>query len=482
MRFYEKYFKNNYDELIRFYPRYYREVYEMVEILKANGAILDELEDNIETTFLNNFIDYADEATIQKLERFLHIALNRQRTLSDRRRLVKAFFAGFGKISASMLKALIGSYTNAEVDIKFEPSDEEGNNTLYINFERGKEEHIYMSDIIMLLSRKLPAHINWRAAIVYRYGIGIGVRRTHYPIEYKLSGTIPEIALLGEIFGTDTVIEQHRRHYRTDYSQASPNVLSGTIPDTATIGSIHGVETVVSEKDETYTYEHIKSAQDALRAGEHPQEAYIGRILGADVVVSEEHEDTKVEHKATGVEPELATLAEIISAEIAARAGREHQVYEHEITAENELKAGTHPEDVLLGQAHGADVAVSERHKAEKGDYKTTGVEPEIATLANIINRKAATEAEHENYTYEHEVAGTKPEPSSIPASHKVETVAEKKRTNYRLHHKAASEGDESGTEPKDAELGNINRINAGAEVTVTETGIDYITCGDDLI
>ena len=35
MRFYEKYFKNNYDELIRFYPRYYREVYEMVEILKA---------------------------------------------------------------------------------------------------------------------------------------------------------------------------------------------------------------------------------------------------------------------------------------------------------------------------------------------------------------------------------------------------------------------------------------------------------------
>ena len=60
--------------------------------------------------------------------------------------------------------------------------------------------------------------------------------------------------------------------------------------------------------------------------------------------------------------------------------------------------------------------------------------------------------------------------------------MAEKKRTNYRLHHKAASEGDESGTEPKDAELGNINRINAGAEVTVTETGIDYITCGDDLI
>lgn len=40
MRFYEKQFENNFEELITYYPRFYRGVYEMVEILRANGRVL----------------------------------------------------------------------------------------------------------------------------------------------------------------------------------------------------------------------------------------------------------------------------------------------------------------------------------------------------------------------------------------------------------------------------------------------------------
>lgn len=65
MKFYQKYFKNNYEELLTYYPRYYREIFEMVEILKAHGKIADALEENIERVFLNNFILTADEKTIQ---------------------------------------------------------------------------------------------------------------------------------------------------------------------------------------------------------------------------------------------------------------------------------------------------------------------------------------------------------------------------------------------------------------------------------
>ena len=39
MKFYEKYYASNYEELITYYPRFYRDVFEMVEILKANGRI-----------------------------------------------------------------------------------------------------------------------------------------------------------------------------------------------------------------------------------------------------------------------------------------------------------------------------------------------------------------------------------------------------------------------------------------------------------
>ena len=47
MKFYEKYYPSNYEELITYYPRYYGDVFEMVEILKAYGRIIDGIEENI---------------------------------------------------------------------------------------------------------------------------------------------------------------------------------------------------------------------------------------------------------------------------------------------------------------------------------------------------------------------------------------------------------------------------------------------------
>ncbi len=157
LKFYEKYYASNYEELITYYPRFYRDVFEMVEILKAHGRIADSMEENIEQTYLNGFIDYADEVTIAKLERFLGIGLNRNLTLEERRRLVKSYFVGFGKISATLIKQMIGAYSNAPVDCRFEPFDEEKNNALYVRIYQ--DDHI--DEIITMLSRKIPAHINF---------------------------------------------------------------------------------------------------------------------------------------------------------------------------------------------------------------------------------------------------------------------------------------------------------------------------------
>lgn len=43
MKLFESHYKNNYEELITYYPVFYREVYEMVEILKAQGRLADNL-------------------------------------------------------------------------------------------------------------------------------------------------------------------------------------------------------------------------------------------------------------------------------------------------------------------------------------------------------------------------------------------------------------------------------------------------------
>lgn len=279
MKFYDKYFESNYDELITYYPRYYRDVFEMVEILKAHGRIADELEANIETTYLNCFIDYADEATITKLEKFLMIGLNKSRTLEERRRLVKSYFVGFGKVSASMLAEMIASYTGAAVNIYFEPFDDEGNNRLYIEFERGEEPMLYMSDINLLLSKKIPAHIEYRATLTYRYGIGIGRKRKYYKYGYDLCGTLPDIALIGDLQGVTSVIRTQRKNYTNEYSTASEeaDTLTGTIPNISSLGSYLAVSSVSKADRENYTTDY-KTAQEEVLTGLQPSLTALGAI------------------------------------------------------------------------------------------------------------------------------------------------------------------------------------------------------------
>ena len=156
---YNKFFKSSFEELLSYYPRFYYDVFEMVEILKADGRLADDIEAGAETALANCFIDTADEATIEQWERFLEIDLIRPGSLEERRGLIKSFVIGTGNISASALRSIISAYTGAAVECKFEPADNEGNNKLFITFDRGKHGEIYLDDIAALILKKIPAHI-----------------------------------------------------------------------------------------------------------------------------------------------------------------------------------------------------------------------------------------------------------------------------------------------------------------------------------
>ena len=164
---FDDYYDSTYDELVTYYPTFYNEVKEMQAVLKAEGDLIDDVKSGIETVFGDCFIDSADEATIAKLETFLHIHMHGERSLDDRRRLVKSYFVGSGKLSASLLSDIIGTYTGANSQFRFEPCDIEGNNCLYIDSERGAETNFYASDIMELLRAKLPAHIAYQFNVVY---------------------------------------------------------------------------------------------------------------------------------------------------------------------------------------------------------------------------------------------------------------------------------------------------------------------------
>lgn len=170
MSMFNPYWKSNYDELITYYPRFYRDVLEMDAILRTEGKLADDIRNGIELILSNNFIDSADGKTIVKLEEFLCIVLTRHRSLEERRKFIKNLFIGQGKISATVITKIIQGFINAEVKIHFEPDNLNTHNILYINiyFHNSKEENSYMSDIRMLINRKIPAHIGYKITFCYR--------------------------------------------------------------------------------------------------------------------------------------------------------------------------------------------------------------------------------------------------------------------------------------------------------------------------
>lgn len=167
MLYNNKFFSSSYEELLSYYPKFYRDVYEMEEILKTEGRLCDKIESSNEQTLGNVFIDTADEKTISAWEDFLGINLMKHRTLDERRRMVKSFIIGSGKVSASSIIEMISAYTGAGVEVRFEPIDEAGNNQLCIDFDRGSNSNVYLSDIEALISKKIPAHIDFNLNMSY---------------------------------------------------------------------------------------------------------------------------------------------------------------------------------------------------------------------------------------------------------------------------------------------------------------------------
>ncbi len=159
-------YQSAYEEIISHYPMFYREVLEMRAILEAEGRILDETIDNINTLLNNAFIDTADLNTIDRLERFLRIKPDEASSIDDRRTNVKAYVTGFGKISASTLKSIIFPFTETEAVLTFLPADEQDNDLLSIVIPRGEKEQVAYFDMLSILARRIPAHLWYRVDVI----------------------------------------------------------------------------------------------------------------------------------------------------------------------------------------------------------------------------------------------------------------------------------------------------------------------------
>lgn len=156
MKFYNRYYENGYEELISYYPRFYRDVYEMREIIKAHGRITDELENNVEQTFLNFFILTADLETVKVWERTFGITYDEALTLDQRRHVVLGKLGGYGHIGEPEIRAIVRQYTDKGESVDFR------NGTVVVTLE---ELLFGRANLTETLRDRIPAHLALLLAI-----------------------------------------------------------------------------------------------------------------------------------------------------------------------------------------------------------------------------------------------------------------------------------------------------------------------------
>lgn len=143
-------YEDGFKELCAAMPLFYLDVFEMREVLKAEGRLIDGVSGGFELVVADNFILPADEATIEKWETALNIVYEETLTLDQRKQVVIGYICGNGHIGEPEIRDIIGRYTSAVVTVGFA----RGVITVVIEGEVPGE-----ATLLDTLLRRIPAHL-----------------------------------------------------------------------------------------------------------------------------------------------------------------------------------------------------------------------------------------------------------------------------------------------------------------------------------
>ena len=112
-------YENRFKELCASMPLFYLDVYEMREILKAQGKLADGMFEETERVIRNNFILLADEGTVSKWEAMLEVTYEQRMTLDQRKNVLIGLICGYDHIGEPEIREIISLYTDFDVAISF---------------------------------------------------------------------------------------------------------------------------------------------------------------------------------------------------------------------------------------------------------------------------------------------------------------------------------------------------------------------------
>lgn len=161
-------YENRFKELCACMPLFYLDVYEMREILKAQGRLGDGIFEATERVINNNFILLADAETVGQWEDMLKITRDGPMTLDQRKSVIMGLVCGNGHIGEPEIRAIIAQYTPQAVTVGF------AKGVIYITIEG---EVFGEGSLLETLLRRIPAHLALRIQLrktrVFRQALSV---------------------------------------------------------------------------------------------------------------------------------------------------------------------------------------------------------------------------------------------------------------------------------------------------------------------
>jgi hypothetical protein len=146
--------------LMEYLPELYKDILEFREILNVEDKELDNLKNNIKEVYNQLFLDTAT-TTLSKWEKDTGITIyNPNFTDEERRSRVRGKIRGIGKIDEELIKDVVDSWTNGNVDVSFD-----GKINIKFNSFYGVPDNI--QSVKDAIEQIIPAHLGIKYNMKY---------------------------------------------------------------------------------------------------------------------------------------------------------------------------------------------------------------------------------------------------------------------------------------------------------------------------
>ncbi|OZV11066.1 hypothetical protein CIW83_16920 [Tissierella sp. P1] len=146
-------------KMLKYLPPYERQSKVFQEIMKAEEIEFEKIHTEIKDLEKQFFVDTATWG-LAIYEKELKLPIRPNKSLEERRSIIKAKMRGMGKVDAEMIKAIVEAFTKSSVEVTFD-------GIIKIIFSNQDTIILNMNDMFEAIEEIKPAHLDYETILVF---------------------------------------------------------------------------------------------------------------------------------------------------------------------------------------------------------------------------------------------------------------------------------------------------------------------------